>query len=423
MKFKVIEISGDTLLLHSSLALNEGTEIELEILNMSYTLVVISCINTGNLYTLHCRIKTNIDSLKEAILTRNYDISILESTYLSYQFKAENVMLSLSAANVELKKELEMYESLISITNYLNSHIAEGSSIYKTICDMLLGALGVDYVSYYSTSRKGLLMLRHSNAPNVKHHDMVKNYNMNVLQNNQIALNLDDIIKLDNINGFDKFNYIKSMLCITIKEEHRLHHMVFEHHIFDSFKDNQIKYLSIIRGQLVNFFNTRELYTKLRNNANKDGLTGLYNRPYLLERLNEELEHNRHNYCICMIDVDDFKHCNDTYGHLYGDEILKSISNIFKSNTRKSDIVARYGGEEIICCFINVTDNEAVLARLDYLRTLVTKISIDNNGYSPSVSLGASFGQPDLSIEDVILKADKALYVAKRTGKNKLITR
>lgn len=420
MRFKVLEMKDGILTLHSTLKIEEGEVVEIEILNKSYTVIILSCEELGNIYKLICKLTTNIETSN--MLDRNYDISRLETTYQSYQYNSENVILNLSATNVILRRELDMYESLISITNYLNSHIADGNSIYGTISDMLLGSLGVDYVSYYSTSRLGYLMLKYSNCPNVNHHTLVKDFNNDVRSNRPTTLDEKEMVKYNDINGLDRSKYVKSMLCVPIKEENKFHYLIFEHHNRDAFTTNHIKYLSIIRSQLINFFNTRELYIELRNNANKDGLTGLFKREYLIDRAKEEISNGRFDYGICMIDIDDFKKCNDTYGHPYGDLILKAISDVFKDNTRRTDIVARYGGEEIICCFLSVTDRTALLVRLDYLRQKVSEIDIGDVNYHPTISLGVSFGKSDVTLDDVILKADRALYMAKKSGKNRLTT-
>ena len=422
MNIIVKEILGDRLTIHSTLKLEVGECINIELLNTSWQLDVVNCYCLGKINIVNCIIKGDWKSLEDIISSRNYDITALETTYQSYQNKAEKVILELSTTNVAVKKELEMYESLLQITNYLNSHIADGNSIYTTISDMLLGALGVDYVTFYSTSRLGYLMLKHTNCPNVAHHVLVKEHNKNRKLNLPSPLDRCNIVELTNSLGFDNKRRIKSMVCVPILESDKFHYIIFEHHAVDDLKDNQIKYLNIIKSQLVNFFRMRELYIELRNSANKDGLTGLYTREYLIERLQEEIEDGKKNYAICMIDIDNFKICNDTYGHPYGDQVLKAISDVFRNNTRKSDIIARFGGEEIIGCFLSVTDKNAIINRLESLRKKVTEIKILPNDYSPSVSIGVSFADRSSTIESMIVDADKALYEAKGTGKNKLVS-
>src|SRR3972149_1465480 len=94
-----------------------------------------------------------------------------------------------------------------------------------------------------------------------------------------------------------------------------------------------------------------------------DGMTGLYNHRYFLERINEEFERTRRykrSLSLIMIDVDHFKKYNDTHGHQKGDEILKRVTKILKDTVRKSDTIARYGGEEFIIIFPETGGKEAL---------------------------------------------------------------
>ena len=125
-----------------------------------------------------------------------------------------------------------------------------------------------------------------------------------------------------------------------------------------------------------------------------------------------------------MIDIDNFKKVNDTYGHPYGDEVLRSITNIIKNSTRPKDIVARYGGEEIIIFFNDFTNVDLIQSRLECMRSKIENTIIPGDNFFSSVT--ASFGcyvkrNENLSLDDVISNADKNLYICKRTGKNKIV--
>ncbi len=175
----------------------------------------------------------------------------------------------------------------------------------------------------------------------------------------------------------------------------------------------------------------------------RDGLTGLYNRRYFFHRLRGEIErcrrYGRH-LSLLMIDVDDFKKFNDKYGHLEGDEALKSVGRILASSIRRSDapptyeldIPCRYGGEEFVI-ILPETEGEVALGVAERLRGLlvaeaavVTAERIRRNvadsevhGRKITVSLGVSTypGHGD-GADDLVRGADEALYVAKAQGKN-----
>ncbi|GAG34816.1 unnamed protein product, partial [marine sediment metagenome] len=107
-----------------------------------------------------------------------------------------------------------------------------------------------------------------------------------------------------------------------------------------------------------------ELYEKVQELAITDGLTGAYVRRHFLERLDEELERSRRHkfkFSFLMLDIDHFKACNDTYGHLVGDAILTQLVNIVKANIREIDLVARYGGEEFSVVLSETGRTEALL--------------------------------------------------------------
>ncbi|OGP18193.1 MAG: hypothetical protein A2V21_308350 [Deltaproteobacteria bacterium GWC2_55_46] len=157
-----------------------------------------------------------------------------------------------------------------------------------------------------------------------------------------------------------------------------------------------------------------------------DPLTGLFNRRYFRERLYEEVERvKRHNECFTsfVIDIDNFKSFNDRYGHLAGDEVLKGVSRAIRDAVRSMDVVARYGGEEfaVILPHTNKADASIIAERI---RKGVQDFRPPNPDFEhwPTISLGVAEFPGDAShIDDLINKADKAMYLAKRMGKNKVV--
>jgi diguanylate cyclase (GGDEF)-like protein len=178
--------------------------------------------------------------------------------------------------------------------------------------------------------------------------------------------------------------------------------------------------------------NTRlsEAYKKISVMAMEDELTGLYNRRYFFGRLQEEFVRARrymsHLACI-MLDLDRFKAINDIYGHHVGDQVLREISKVIKENCRQSDVVARYGGEEIVILLPSSTKNDAVLVARK-LRNLIEikRIILEDK---QEIDVTASFGVTGYSpaqlheLKDhnsVIKNADKAMYQAKLNGRNRV---
>ena len=160
-----------------------------------------------------------------------------------------------------------------------------------------------------------------------------------------------------------------------------------------------------------------ELLSKL---ANHDFLTGLYNRRYFFDHINNFL-HSNTQYAIAMLDIDHFKNINDTYGHDAGDIVLKHLSLILKNNTKGSDIVARFGGEEFCIALANV-DEKTAIGFFIKLKNIISKerVTLQNSSIKYTVSIGVTTRDKKENIEKLIQEADKALYRAKESGRDKI---
>ena len=153
----------------------------------------------------------------------------------------------------------------------------------------------------------------------------------------------------------------------------------------------------------------------------KDGLTNLYTRDVLNIFLEKEIstaKRKKSYVSFAMIDIDDFKYVNDTYGHQKGDEVLKTIGNVLNQNIREMDLAARYGGEELSVVMPNTKAEEAY----EIANRIRKEIqSLDFNNFKITVSIGISQSTRTCSSKTLISLADKALYKAKENGKNQVI--
>lgn len=155
-----------------------------------------------------------------------------------------------------------------------------------------------------------------------------------------------------------------------------------------------------------------------------DGLTGLYNRRYFEERLDEEIHRSRRYdrpMSIIMIDIDFFKQFNDTCGHLKGDDVLRQLSHILQDHSRETDITARYGGEEFVM-ILPETSLESSRMLGERIRQAVDKAVFEGEEQIPAtkitVSVGVSCLTDDEGGYDALERADRALYKSKQAGKN-----
>ena len=164
-------------------------------------------------------------------------------------------------------------------------------------------------------------------------------------------------------------------------------------------------------------------FSRAEVEAITDGLTGLYNHRYLHERLEEELERaRRHDSRVSVLfcDCDHFKVYNDLYGHKAGDAALSRIARIIEACSRRTDLAARYGGEEFVLALID-TDNAGALTVAERIRTEV-ETSSTLGGRPLSVSIGIATSPDDAGARDELLdKADWAMYAAKRAGRNRVL--
>lgn len=168
------------------------------------------------------------------------------------------------------------------------------------------------------------------------------------------------------------------------------------------------------------------LNKQLETLAITDGLTRLYNHRFFMENLNREFSRAQRldqPLSLLIADIDDFKNFNDTYGHHLGDEILFRVAEVFGNSRRGSDIVARYGGEEFVLLLPDTTLDKALLLA-EKLRQNVEKTAIESpeGNLKVTVSLGA-FAMDNNNLpnpKELLIMADKGLYMAKKGGKNKV---
>lgn len=158
---------------------------------------------------------------------------------------------------------------------------------------------------------------------------------------------------------------------------------------------------------------------EIRDLARRDPLTKLWNRIHTEESINEYLQERRHSGALIMIDLDDFKGINDTYGHIVGDEILKEFANTLDALTRENDIVCRLGGDEFVVFLKNVAYQSVVSEKVEQIIiTLEKRISLPENKDHIRVSAGVALAPVDgRNFNQLYQNADRALYYVKQNGK------
>ncbi len=170
-----------------------------------------------------------------------------------------------------------------------------------------------------------------------------------------------------------------------------------------------------------------ELQAQLREQVMRDPLTGMYNRRYLDDALQREIARAIREgapLSLLMVDIDHFKRVNDTYGHPVGDEVLKTLAGILRSEARRSDVACRYGGEEFVLLLPKM-NLESALARAERWRQMFAEmeVPVESGKVRCTLSVGiAVFPQHGNSADDLLRNGDRALYLAKALGRNRVVT-
>ncbi|MGX9566189.1 sensor domain-containing diguanylate cyclase [Pseudomonas sp. CFBP 5748] len=163
----------------------------------------------------------------------------------------------------------------------------------------------------------------------------------------------------------------------------------------------------------------------LETQSIKDPLTGLYNRRFMDETLKRELarsERNGSNLSVVMLDLDNFKHLNDVYGHSAGDAVLRAVSALIMRSLRSFDIACRFGGEELIV-ILPECSAEAAASGAETIRASLEEMSLTDHGQTFTVTASFGIASTETCGDDqtsLLKAADSALYAAKRLGKNRV---
>ncbi|MBE7703101.1 MAG: diguanylate cyclase [Cyanobacteria bacterium SIG28] len=189
---------------------------------------------------------------------------------------------------------------------------------------------------------------------------------------------------------------------------------------------SSFRYFDIMISELLAIFKMKYQYTEKEFMSVLDGLTGLYNRRQLEISLEQEFNRTKRHpsdFSLAILDIDFFKKVNDNYGHQYGDYVLKTVADLMKQAFRKTDLLYRYGGEELVM-IMPETNIEGATIPVQRLRRMVEEYNFDYNGVKAkvTVSIGLTMNYPIFnSSADLLKSADEALYKAKESGRNRVI--
>jgi diguanylate cyclase (GGDEF)-like protein/PAS domain S-box-containing protein len=190
------------------------------------------------------------------------------------------------------------------------------------------------------------------------------------------------------------------------------------------FPDWEVRMLGTIANQIGMAIDNAQLYEHALELAFTDGLTGLYNRRYLMDQIERDFiraQRSESPLSLIMVDLDGLKEVNDRFGHHVGDSFLKEVARIVKVNTRASDVAARWGGDEFMLLAPG-TDSKSASKIAERVRAQVERytIKLDSEEVGITISAGiVSYPAHASAVPDLVKRADEAMYSAKRDGKNR----
>jgi diguanylate cyclase (GGDEF)-like protein len=221
-------------------------------------------------------------------------------------------------------------------------------------------------------------------------------------------------LKKENVNSILAIPLTGHRDCLGI--------MVIEHEMESGLSPDLIEFAKLISQELSLSVENAYLYGRMRQMANHDALTGIYNRMYLIDYVADIFNKKPNTVSLIMFDMDFFKRINDHYGHLTGDMVLKTTTALIQK-ILPTGILARYGGEEFVIVLPEVEQDEAVKFGEAVRRNISEYEFLTPDGQRIKVTLSAGLATYPLvssGYEELLQKADEALYEAKKTGRNKL---
>lgn len=216
----------------------------------------------------------------------------------------------------------------------------------------------------------------------------------------------------------------RSLIAAPLLNEHRLVGVLIVHQSsrMRQWKPSEIQLVAAIADQLAIAITHAHLFAQVTHQAITDGLTGLYNHVYFKNRLSEEMRLAQRKATSCsllMIDLDKLKQINDQFGHPVGDAAIRQIAAILKTLLRSGDTAARYGGEEFAVILPETTLLEAALIA-DRLCSQIRNTTVPGLGRITASIGAACYPKHASTLEELVEKADKALYVAKNSGRDQV---
>lgn len=363
--------------------------------------------------------------------------------FSSIQDRDQEVIEKLSQFITHGMEDLEQMESLM-VDNYFNSRIAnlfdqlevksDESELFQSIRGLCRAFFQYDKLTIVLTTeekKKGMIKLVDGL------HDDIDEGEEFLIQNTLHGLSIQDgkticsnawFENYPEMNRFKPgdnrdFNFM-SVLSVPLKfNDESIGAVTMERLKSRIYSESDIRLLELLCGTVSSILNWQQEYKKVHLTSIHDGLTGLLNHKAFLDRFEEEISRaGRFNHMLGLVvlDLDKFKSVNDDYGHLYGDYVLREVSDIIADNVRAIDVVGRYGGEEFAVLLVNTNIKQCLPLAQRIVKSIADKTFLEGGiAVNITISAGlAGFPQHAEEVRSLISKADTAMYDTKANGGN-----
>lgn len=334
----------------------------------------------------------------------------------------------------EMKKTVENFRNSVAelfilreISSYIGS-ILDIEQLLEMVCDMIMGIMGVDTCSIIVYNEKDGSLDFHIKS--IYSQDVIEKFKEQVWSSFIHSKIKNKEIIMDNNSSEEKYEFLKgrkvgSLVAVPLYKANKTYGLILaEHSLENYFSVSSTDLFKAVSMQVTMAIENAKLYEQMEDIAIKDGLTKIYNRLYLqniLPQLVGEAIANKKPIAVSIFDIDHFKQFNDTYGHLFGDEVLKTVARFGQEMVDQYDgIIARYGGEEFFIILPDMPLRKAAKV-IEEFRKKIENYELRYNGQNAKItaSFGVS-GYPEVAdnVEELIKTADDAMYLSKRQGRN-----
>jgi len=361
------------------------------------------------------------------------NVRILQETITALQKKFEKAEFM----NKQLNSKMSELDSLYQIGCALSTTF-ELDEVLRSIKDVFCQNFTFDrYSILLYDEEAGLLRVASSHGLHKSVQDnFVQDTDDNIFYN---TIENGETVYYSDLSTSPRFKFYNnghvhekgSLICMPLKPDHSctLGVVSIYSETLNAFSQEDIVSMERIASHVSNVLDKILIFKHTKELSITDDLTGLYNRRYLNQRFEREVlraKRYKRPLSVIMIDIDYFKNYNDSNGHILGDEVLKKVSHLMESNIRKADILARYGGEEFILLLPEI-DKEHANTVAEKLRQTIEVSHFPGEEDLPNHRLTISLGISTLlndthHAQELVDLADKALYKAKRDGRNRVVS-